>query len=88
MNGGKVLWLIDGTDAIMDSLERRSAFLSMALDLNLDDQLFKYGVRVNPNLIMDLRSTRIPIITGYIEDAPQFEPKPWYYFPLVVSESL
>jgi len=54
MRGGKVLWLIDPVFATMDSLQDRETTLGIARDLNLDDMLFRYGVRLNPNLVMDL----------------------------------
>ena len=72
MQGGKVLWLVDGVNANMDSLQNKSgAFIADKNNLNIDDQLLKYGVRINANLIEDLRSTKIPIITGYSNNKPQ-----------------
>lgn len=86
MNGGKVLWLIDGVNADMDSLQNKNSFIALKNDLNLDDQLFKYGVRINSNLIEDLRSTQIPIITGYSNNIPQQSYFPWPHYPLLFSE--
>ncbi|MEC9209193.1 MAG: gliding motility-associated ABC transporter substrate-binding protein GldG [Bacteroidota bacterium] len=87
MNGGKILWLIDGVNASMDSLQRGNSFLALKNDLNLDDQLFKYGIRINANLIEDLRSTEIPIVTGYSNNIPQQSYFPWPYYPLLFSET-
>ena len=87
MNGGKILWLIDGVNANMDSLRSKSSFIAVKNDLNLDDQLFKYGVRINSNLIEDLRSTQIPIVTGYSNKIPQQSYFPWPYYPLLFSDS-
>ncbi|MBL0256964.1 MAG: Gldg family protein [Bacteroidetes bacterium] len=50
MHGGRVLWLIDRMEMDMDSLVETSTNIAVANDLNLDDMLFHYGVRVNPNL--------------------------------------
>ena len=86
MNGGKILWLIDGVNATMDSLQKANSFIALKNDLNLDNQLFKYGVRINPNLIEDLRSTQIPIVTGYSNNMPQQSYFPWPYYPLLFSE--
>ncbi len=86
MHGGKILWLIDGVSASMDSLQRTNSFIALKNDLNLDDQLFKYGVRINADLIEDLRSTQIPIITGYSNNLPQQSYFPWPYHPLLFSE--
>jgi len=83
MHGGSVLWLIDPVFASMDSLQP-PAFetVGMAWPVNLDDMLFRYGVRLNPNLLMDLRAAPIPVTTGMIGDRPQISLLPWYFFPL------
>ena len=88
MQGGKVLWLIDGIKASMDSLRNKSgSFIATKNNLNIDDQLLSYGVRVNSNLIQDLRSTKIPIITGYSNSKPQQSYFSWPYSALLVSDS-
>ena len=88
MQGGKVLWLIDGIKASMDSLKNKSgSFIAIKNNLNIDDQLLSYGVRVNSNLIQDLRSTKIPIITGYSNNKPQQSYFSWPYSALLVSDS-
>src|SRR5574344_22379 len=53
MRGGKVLWLIDATDAAMDSLQYRPEFMALPARLRLDDMFFRYGVRLNANLLQD-----------------------------------
>lgn len=83
MNGGSTLWLIDPVYASMDSLQVAPETLGMPWPLNLEDMLFRYGVRLNNDLIMDLQSLPIPITTGYIGDRPQISMVPWFYFPLV-----
>ncbi len=83
MQGGSVLWLLDVMDADMDSLRGQPLFFSQALILNLEDQLFKYGVRLNADLVQDLQCNRIPLVVGMLGDQPQTELFPWYYFPLV-----
>ena len=87
MNGGKILWLIDGAKASMDSLQQNKSFIATNNDLKLSDQLFKYGIRINANLIEDLRSTEIPIVTGYSNNIPQQSYFPWPYYPLLFSEN-
>jgi len=88
MQGGKVLWMVDGVNANMDSLQNKSgAFIATKNGLNIDDQLLKYGVRINANLIEDLRATKIPIITGYSNNKPQQSYFSWPYSPLLVSDS-
>jgi ABC-2 type transport system permease protein len=83
MRGGKVVWLIDPVLASMDSLENANQTLGIALNLNLDDQLFTYGVRLNPDLILDLNCLPIRIVTGMIGNQPQIEFLPWPFFPVI-----
>lgn len=87
MRGGKVLWLIDPVYASMDSLQSARTTLGFGLDLNLNDMFFKYGVRMNQELLMDLNARPIPIVTGMIGDQPRQEFLPWFYFPIVTSNS-
>ena len=88
MNGGKTLWLIDGVSMDMDSLKNNQAF-SMALpkNLNIDDMLFKYGVRINHNLIMDIQCDKIPVITNFNVNQPSKSLFPWFYNPLIISKN-
>ncbi|MBW6482570.1 MAG: gliding motility-associated ABC transporter substrate-binding protein GldG [Vicingaceae bacterium] len=83
MYGGKVIWLIDPVFASMDSLQNSDVTMAIPLDLNLDDQLFTYGVRINTNLILDLQSAPVPVVTGNIGNQPKTELFPWYFFPLL-----
>ncbi len=88
MQGGKVLWLVDGVKASMDSLQNKSGtFIATKNALNIEDQLLRYGVRINANLIEDLRSTKMPIITGYSNNKPQQSYFSWPYSALLVSNS-
>jgi ABC-2 type transport system permease protein len=89
MHGGKVLWLVDGTNADMDSLRTSpTGQFAQGNDLNLDDMLFKYGVRVNTDVVQDINLCNpIPLVVGQMGNAPQTQMFPWYYFPLLVSEN-
>lgn len=84
MKGGKVLWLIDPVFASMDSLSTSDQTVGIAQKLNLDDQLFKYGVRLNYDLIQDLDAMPIPVKTGNLGDQPQLTYMPWYFFPVLM----
>lgn len=74
MHGGKVLWLIDRVNASMDSLSTYNATMVYPGDLNLDDLLFKYGARINSDLLMDLRSSVIPVVVGIMATNPALHP--------------
>ena len=88
MEGGKVIWMLDGTNADMDSLANKGSFLAVPLrDLNLGDQLFKYGIRVNSDLIEDISSSKIPVPVNFINDMPKWELRPWRYFPVCIPTS-
>ncbi len=82
MHGGKVLFLLDRLEANMDSASREDYF-AFPYNLNLDDQLFKYGVRINPDLIEDRVSGKYPIVVGKADNRPQIMQLDWPFFPLV-----
>lgn len=87
MKGGKAIWLYEPVAIDLDSLRKSPMALALPRDLNLDDQLFRYGVRVNRKLIMDLQCLPLPIVTGQIGNTPKQELRPWYYFPLIIPKS-
>lgn len=87
MRGGKVLWLVDPVFATMDSLQSSESTMGNSLNINLDDMLFKYGVRLNKNLLLDYNSAAIALKTGQMGGQAQIEYFRWYYFPLLNSAS-
>ncbi len=87
MRGGKVLWLVDPVSASMDSLQVNAETMGISLDLNLTDMFFKYGLRLNNDLVMDLNAMQIPVQVGEMGGQPQFEFFPWYYFPILTPLS-
>ncbi len=88
MNGGKVVWFIDKLYAEFDSLLRsKSDFVAFDKGLNIDDQLFKYGVRINGDLLQDLKCAKQPLVTGNVGGKPRIERVPFPYYPLLSSTS-
>jgi ABC-2 type transport system permease protein len=83
MRGGKVIWFIDRLEAEMDSLQIKNQVIAYDRNLNLEDLLFKYGVRINPDLIMDLQSDFLPFS---VNGKDQFNFLHWNYFPLFESK--
>lgn len=82
MDGGKLLFLTDPVYASMDSLSHSEFTYGLPNKINLDDMLFKYGVRANYNLIQDLSASRIPIpVQG------QYQFYPWLFFPFATQGS-
>jgi gliding-associated putative ABC transporter substrate-binding component GldG len=87
MNGGKILWLIDAVTISTDSLSSGAA-LAYIPQLNIDDQLFKYGIRINPSLVEDIQCSFIPINTALTGSSPKFTPVSWWYYPLLSGSQL
>lgn len=87
MYGGKVLWLIDPVLTSMDSIQNTESTVAIENQLDLDDQLFSYGIKLKSDLVMDLNALPIPIRTGQMGNQPQIEFFPWYYFPLITPIS-
>ncbi len=87
MKGGSAMWLIDPVQANKDSLRTSSMALGVTRYLNIEDQLFKYGVRLNHNLIQDLQCGAIPITVGYTGNQPRTELFPWFFDPLMIPQS-
>lgn len=83
MSGGKVVWLIDPVQVSLDSLSNGFQTFAFPRDLNLDDQLFKYGVRLNYELLQDVDCARILVNTAPAGSREQWNLFPWYYSPLI-----
>ena len=85
MRGGRVLWLLDGVKLAAENLSTTGISPVIELDLNLSDQLFKYGVRLAPVLLQDIQSVQVPVNIAPQGAEPQFEPAPFYYAPLLLA---
>lgn len=84
MRGGKMIWMVDRLFAEMDSLMRKqSDFVAFDRGLNLDDLFFKFGVRINGDLLQDLQCDQMPMVVGSMGDQPQMQLTNWPYFPLL-----
>ncbi len=86
MNGGKVLWFIDEVNVSLDSLVNGST-IAFINELNIEDLLFRYGVRINPDLIQDIQCNIIPVNMALEGNQPKFIPAPWLYYPLLSAPS-
>lgn len=78
--GGKVLFFVDGVK--VDSVALEGSY-GQPLDLNLGDLFFKWGIRVNHDLVKDLNSGLIALNVGNLGDRPQVQALPWRFFPLI-----
>lgn len=84
MRGGKLLWMVDGTQASLDSL-MSADYYGMPLDLGLGNLFFRYGVRINADLVQDRFAAQYPVVTGNVNGRPQFQPIPLPFFPLITT---
>lgn len=84
MNGGKIIWLIDPVQVSLDSLSKGFMTFAFPRDLNLNDQLFRYGIRLNHVLLQDVECAQLRVNTAPQGQPPQFTLHPWYYSPLLV----
>jgi len=85
MQGGKVMWLLDGVRFSNDMLQQNGLTPVIAEDWGVRDLLFRYGVRINPVLVQDMQCQMVPVeVSGSQTDA-QFQPMPWTYAPLLLT---
>lgn len=82
MNGGASLWLVDATENRIDTVSGNT--FAFGKDLNLNDFFFKYGIRINPNLVKDIYAAPIVLASGQ-ERESQYNRYPWFFNPLSSS---
>jgi gliding-associated putative ABC transporter substrate-binding component GldG len=88
VNGGKTLWMVDAVQIEMDSLYNETGTtLAFPRDLNLNDMFFKYGIRINPDIIKDEMATPIKLATGEQGSQTQYQEYFWKFAPFVYPES-
>lgn len=83
MRGGRVLWLLDGAQMSNDMLSEGGTTPLIELDVNLNDMLFRYGVRLTPTIVEDMQCAYMPVNVARPDEEPRFEPIPWFYMPLL-----
>lgn len=84
MQGGKVLFFLDPVNPFADSLSAGTT-VALANQVGLEDLLFKYGVRVNYNLVADLQCNYVPVNTAPAGQQASFTMMPWVYHPLLAG---
>ncbi len=83
MNGGKVFWLLDPLYTPLDTLALYGNVIGFPTDLNLEDMLFQYGVRLNNNIVLDYQCSAVPVNTALKGEQPQWKLEQWFYEPLI-----
>ncbi len=83
MNGGKAMFFLDAVGIYMDSVLRDKGSFSFPYNHNLTDMMFRYGVRLNGDMIKDLNAGFIPMVVGNMGNQQKIQPIPWHYYPLL-----
>ena len=83
LHGGQIIWAVDVLHAEKDSLRQEQGTIAYDRGLELEDLFFKYGVRINEDLIEDRQCASLNMVVGMQGNKPQFEALPWPYFPLL-----
>jgi gliding-associated putative ABC transporter substrate-binding component GldG len=85
MQGGSILWVVNGVQFSDDYLSTQGMTPIVALDLNINDMLFRYGVRVNHGLVQDLQCMPVPVDVSQDASQPNWQPMPWTYAPMLLT---
>ncbi|MEQ9009235.1 MAG: Gldg family protein, partial [Ekhidna sp.] len=84
MRGGNLIYFIDALRVNMDSASGEGT-VAISYKTNLADQLFKYGVRINQNYVLDVNSGQFPVVAGNVGGQPQIQMIPWPFFPVLTN---
>jgi ABC-2 type transport system permease protein len=82
VKGGRALFFLDALHVNMDSASGEGT-IALPYNLNLNDMLFKYGIRMNQNYVQDIVSGNYPIVAGNMGNQPQVRMLPWPFFPVI-----
>jgi ABC-2 type transport system permease protein len=88
MQGGRILWVVNGVKFSQAHLESDGMSPIIAHELNIDDMLYRYGVRVSHCLVQDLQCMMVPVDVSYDPNEPNWQPLPWTYAPLLLASPL
>lgn len=82
MHGGKVLFFIDALSIDIASIYAKRS-LGMPFNTGLEDLLYRYGIRINQDLVQDFQSSIHPFIVGVIGNQPQMQLLQWPFSPII-----
>lgn len=85
MQGGRILWVVNGVRFSDEYLSQSGMTPVIPLELQIDDMLFRYGVRVNATLVQDLQCLPVPVDVSNNPQQPNWQPMPWTYAPLLLT---
>ncbi len=87
LHGGGLMLFINPVSTSLDSLQEYGRTFAIARDLNLDDWLFRYGVRLSTRLLQDAQCAPVPVNMAAAGEGARFTPLPWVYYPLLTPQS-
>ncbi|MDH5608275.1 MAG: gliding motility-associated ABC transporter substrate-binding protein GldG [Cyclobacteriaceae bacterium] len=82
MRGGKLMVFLDALSVNMSEAGGEGT-VAIPYTTNLEDLLFRYGIRLNQNFVVDVNCGSTPVYTGSVGDQPRIELLPWPYFPII-----
>ena len=88
MQGGRILWVVNGVRFSEDFLSSQGATPIIALELNINDLLFRYGIRINHALVQDLQCMPVPVDVSSNSSEPNWQPMPWTFAPLLLTSQV
>lgn len=88
MQSGRILWVVNGVRFSDDYLASEGYTPIIALDLNINDMLFRYGVRINHALVQDLQCLPVPVDVSHDPNQPNWQPMPWTFAPLLLTSQV
>ena len=88
MQGGRILWVVNGVRFSDDYLASEGYTPIIALDLNINDMLFRYGVRINHALVQDLQCLPVPVDVSHDPNQPNWQPMHWTFAPLLLTSQV
>ena len=88
MQGGRILWVVNGVRFSDNYLASEGYTPIIALDLNINDMLFRYGVRINHALVQDLQCLPVPVDVSHDPNQPNWQPMPWTFAPLLLTSQV
>ena len=82
MKGGKAIFFTDFLSVNLDSIGREGT-IGYPIETNLENLLFRYGIRINKDFLLDLSSGGFPVVVGNMGSEPQIQLMPWPFYPII-----
>ena len=88
MNGGKTLWMLDGSNgAELDSMESSGIIYATPAQTLTEPLLYKYGVKINTDIVEDIQCSKIPMQATANGNGGKFELRSWIYSPVLTTKN-